>query len=85
MDTGKHYTRRYEKSNQNQLPYKTGRHNYTTGPLPWPQNTKKKEYQEELNKCRNEIITDINADFPTRLGRYVKIKLLKYLLNQFYK
>lgn len=37
----------------------------------------------DLKTLQHQQITDIWASFPTRLGRYVKIRLIKYTLNQF--
>lgn len=37
----------------------------------------------ELKKLRKEQITDIWAELPTRIGRYVKIQLIKYTLNNY--
>lgn len=42
-----------------------------------------KKLKQELINEEKEQVTDINADFPTRLGRYVKIKLIKFTLNKF--
>lgn len=41
--------------------------------------------KRELETTQKEQITDLYASFPTRLGRYVKIKLLRHTLNHFYK
>ncbi|AXH77555.1 MAG: hypothetical protein [Microviridae sp.] len=40
-----------------------------------------KQLTEDLKKTQREQVTDIYASFPTRLGRYVKIKLIRYTLN----
>jgi len=42
---------------------------------------KRKELLTELEQLQKEQITDICATFPTRLGRYVRIHLLRFILN----
>lgn len=37
--------------------------------------------RKELKEAQHEQITDIYATLPTRIGRYVKIKLIKHILN----
>lgn len=43
------------------------------------------QLKNELETTQKEQVTDIYADFPTRLGRYVKIKLLRHTINHFNK
>lgn len=38
--------------------------------------------KHQLNKLEKEQVTEYNATFQARLGRYVKIKLIKYTLNK---
>lgn len=53
--------------------------------LSWNQDKCEKltQLKKQLETTQREQVTDIYADFPTRLGRYVKIKLLKFTLNKF--
>lgn len=44
---------------------------------------KQQQLNAQLRELRKEQVTDIYADFPTRIGRYVRIKLIEYLLNKF--
>lgn len=43
------------------------------------------QLKHELETTQKEQINDIYANFPTRLGRYVKIKLLRHTINHFNK
>jgi len=46
-------------------------------------NQQLKKLEHELRYLKWKQITDIYADFPTRLGCYVKIRLIQFTLNKF--
>lgn len=75
-----------EKSKQQLLfTHQEQEETYTTKPLPM----RGKEHlilklKLKLHETEKQILMPDN-DFPTRLGMYVKIKLLRFTLNTFYK
>lgn len=47
--------------------------------------TKFQDELTQLKQLKHDQITDIYANFSTRLNRYLRIKSIQYILNTFYK
>lgn len=62
-----------------------GKRTNANDPITMETREKIKQLNRDLIQLRHDQVTDIEADFLTRLGRYVKIQLIKYTLNQFGK